>query len=276
MKYAITCNGKLLTTDYSNILGFDIYDPLNPLDLPPLTLRAKYKYNTRPNDHSHVTSRLYDYYNNIWDLTFDVTYWSLTSETNMIEVLGANSTGVTLMTGLFSGCSSLTKVALFDTSSVTNMSYMFSRCTSLNDLPLFNTSNVTSMTQMFYKCSSLNAPIPQFDMSNVTDTTAMFEDCTSLSSIPSFDLSAVTAMSTMFKNCTALLYIPYTLNLTSVVNMNSAFYNCISVRYGSLDLYQRVSTQTTPPMYHSSTFYKCGSTTQSGAAELAQIPNDWK
>lgn len=34
--------------------------------------------------------------------------------------------------------------------------------------------------------------------------------------------------------------------------------------------------QATPPSSHASTFNKCGRDTVSGAAELAQIPSDWK
>jgi len=44
------------------------------------------------------------------------------------------------------------------------------------------------------------------------------------------------------------------------------------------ELYQQVSTQANPPSKsnHTRTFMKCGSDTQTGSAELAQIPSDWK
>jgi len=45
---------------------------------------------------------------------------------------------------------------LLNTSNVTNMVYMFSGCSSLTTIPLLNTSNVTNMGYMFSSCSSLN------------------------------------------------------------------------------------------------------------------------
>ena len=58
--------------------------------------------------------------------------------------------------------------------------------------------------------------------------------------------------------------------------MYYTFYNCYSVQSGALALYQQASTQATPPTDHRNTFTDCGINTQTGSAELAQIPNDWK
>lgn len=113
-----------------------------------------------------------------------------------------------------------------------------------------NTSSVTDMSYMFAGCWALTS-VSLFDTSNVTNMTYMFRSCTSLTSIPLFDTSKLT-------------------------NMDSAFYVCRGVQSGALALYQQVSTQTNPPTSHRSTFYNCGSNTQTGAAELAQIPSDWK
>lgn len=44
----------------------------------------------------------------------------------------------------------------------------------------------------------------------------------------------------------------------------------------TLELYKQASSHTTPPSEHREVFYNCGSNTQTGAAELAQIPDDWK
>lgn len=85
---------------------------------------------------------------------------------------------------------------------------------------------------------------------NITDMSYMFMYCTSLTNIPLFDTSSVT-------------------------NMNFMFHSCNNVQSGALALYQQASTQTNTPT-HRATFYNCGSNTQTGAAELAQIPSDWK
>ena len=58
------------------------------------------------------------------------------------------------------------------------------------------------------------------------------------------------------------------------VNGQRIFLNNAGSR--ALALYQQASTQSNPPPSHSSTFYKCGIDTVTGAAELAQIHADWK
>jgi surface protein len=78
-----------------------------------------------------------------------------------------------------------------------------------------------------------------------------FNSCSSLTSIPLFDTSKVT-------------------------NMGSTFRDCQNVESGALALYQQASSQSNPPSNHSQTFTNCGTNTQTGAEELAQIPSDWK
>ena len=39
---------------------------------------------------------------------------------------------------------------------------------------------------------------------------------------------------------------------------------------------EQASTQAIPPTNHAVAFWHCGKNTVTGAAELAQIPNDWK
>lgn len=166
------------------------------------------------------TTDVYDVYKS------GTSFNSLFSDsTNIVEVLGGNTTGITDMTRMFEDCTSLTTIQLFDTSSVTDMIYMFLGCSSLISVPLF-------------------------DISNVTRTQSMLQSCTSLTSIPLFNTSKVTEMSFMF-------------------------YNCPNVQSGALALYNRASTQTTPPSEHDRTFFNCGSNTTAGAAELAQIPTTW-
>lgn len=85
---------------------------------------------------------------------------------------------------------------------------------------------------------------------NQHDLSALCQGCTSLTNVPLFDTSNVT-------------------------NMAAAFWGCTNVETGALALYQQMSTQATPPD-HWGAFRDCGSNTQTGAAELAQIPSDWK
>ena len=215
----------------------------------PYTIRLKFTNGVTPT-FSKGTGVQVSSSPNIWDLTYENTDWSnlLQRQSNLLEVLDANTSGVTNMSYMFDFCSALTAVPLFDTSSVTDMSYMFDWCEALTTVPLFDTSNVTNMYSMFYVCGSLTA-VPPFDTSNVTTLRWMCTSCRSITTVPLFDTSKVTDMSYMVNGCT-------------------------NVQTGALALYQQASSQATPP-YHDYTFTDCGIDTVTGAAELAQIPRRW-
>ena len=194
--------------------------------LPPYTIRLKYQDGVVPTFYKGTGVQVSSS-PNVWDLTYENSDWSslLQGDRSLLEVIDANSTGVSDMHYMFYNCQQLVSVQLFDTSSVTSMGFMFNSCSSLTSVPLFDTSSVTNMFSMFNRCSSLT-------------------------SVPLFDTSSVTTM-------------------------NSMFYYCYKVESGALALYQQASTQATVPS-HSGTFRDCGRDTVTGAAELAQIPSDWK
>lgn len=239
---------KLFVIDLENLP-----DPLNPLNLPPNTIRVKFSSGYTPTMGD--TQTLVDSTNNVWDIVRTSNNWNAlfneSSEThNLLEVLGANTKNVTEMISLFHYCTSLTNVALFDTSNVTNMTQMFYHCTSLTTVPLFNTSKVTNMFNMFRWDNNLTS-VPLFDTSNVTKFDYVFENCTSLTSIPLF-------------------------NTSKMEDVESCFHNCVSVNTGILDLYNQMINQSNPPTSHNYCFNACGRNSTTGAAELAQIPSDWK
>lgn len=222
----------------------------NPLNLPANTIRVKFKSGYTPTMGN--TQTLVDGTNNIWDIYKQSNDWTslFSGNSNLLEILGANTTSITKMNNLFRNCTSLAYIALFDTSNVNIISDMFYGCSSLTTVPLFDTRRATSMSEMFYQCTYLTH-VPLFDTRNVDNMNNMFYKCSSLTYIPLF-------------------------NTSKVIGMYRMFYNCTNVQYGALALYQQASSQTTQPSDHSQTFYNCGSNTQTGAAELAQIPNDWK
>lgn len=227
-------------------------DPYNPLNLPVGTIRVRTSDGNPPRKGIYTkyetatlvtgTTNVYDVYKS-GDSFGDIFYQS----DNIVEVLGANTAGITNMYEAFFGCYSLTSVALFDTSSVMNMSLMFQSC-GLTSVPLFDTSSVTNMDAMFMFCSSLTYA-PVFNTSNVTNMHSMFQGCYSLTNVPLLDTSSVTDMNRMFCDCT-------------------------NVQSGALALYQQASSQTNIPS-HNNTFTDCGKDTVTGAAELAQIPSSW-
>ena len=225
-----------------------ITDPLNPLNLPPFTMRVEFYGTDSGYDPivdgangtwTHVSGPVWDwtYQNTDWGAQGKYTYgpmkhWSnnLATTANLtndvrLKVLGANSTGVTSMKYLLSG-QYLQGVTLFDTSSVTDMTNMFRGCSALTSVPLFDLSRVTNASYMFRACSALTS-VPLFDTSSMTRVVQMFQDCRNVES-------------------------------------------------GALALYTQMSTQAYPPPTHTRCFRNCGSNTVTGAAELAQIPSGWK
>jgi len=78
---------------------------------------------------------------------------------------------------MFSVCSSLTTVPLFDLSSVTNSTNMFSYCAALTTVPLLNLSSVTNAYAMFAYCAALTT-VPLLNLSSVTNAGNMFSGVT--------------------------------------------------------------------------------------------------
>lgn len=245
----ITYNGIIMAMD-GIWVGPKIVDPYNPLNLPPNTIRCKFSAGYTPDMGD--TQTLVDADNNIWDIFEAGSDWSNLFDHNsyLLEVIGANTTNVTNMHYMFNSCSSLTTIPLFDTSNVTDMSFIFAGCSSLTTVPLFDTSNVTNMQCMFDSCSSLTI-VPLFNTSEVTNVVSMFWEAYSLTTVPLFDTSKVT-------------------------NSDYMFAYCFNVESGALALYNQMANQAVPPIRHTSTFHACGKDTETGAAELAQIPEDWK
>ena len=299
----------------------------NPLKLPYHTIRIKYNGSLSQNTTLYFkpwtgyAGGIYDIYlgtTNNWNSLFY-------NDTNLLEVLGANSKGVSSTVGMFSHCYNVTGISTFDTSKVQNTTNMFYSCINLNSVgphpldedtmadymfyscynlssipdfgdtkltscqamfdgcrklssaPSLDTSDVTSTYMMFESCSSMTS-VPFYDTHNVLSSNRMFYDCHSLIHSPTFDLSKVTDMNGMYANCSALTSVPlfHTTFTNKTGNMSNAFYNCVNVQQGALALYNRVGSVLTRASAHNSTFRRCGSNTVKGAAELAQIPSNWK
>ena len=125
---------------------------------------------------------------------------------------------------MFSHCTYLESVPLFDTSNIENMEEMFSVSEYLEFVPLFNTSNVTNMRSMFLYCRSLKS-VPMFDTSNVASMNSMFEYCSALTTVPLFDTSNVTNMNSMFSNARKLKSVPK-LDMRNVTRAAYMFVSC--------------------------------------------------
>ena len=157
-----------------------------PIILPANTVRVRTSNGNPPvkmSMASYETATLVTGTTDIYDVYKSGTSFKylLYFAANVVEVIAANTTGITNMNSMFMYCSSLTTVPLFDTSSATDMGAMFSGCTSLTSIPLFDTSDVTNLNGMAGGCTSLTT-VPLFDTSSATDMRNMFSGCTSVQS----------------------------------------------------------------------------------------------
>ena len=139
----------------------------------------------------------------------------------------------------FYGCKNLERFGssfqYLNTSEVTNMSYMFSGCSSLRtlDLSTFDTSNVTDMSYMFAaskeKLTRIDG-LTNWNTSKVTNMKNMFENCWLLTSLDlsSFNTSNVTNMNSMFYGDDELetIYVRTGWNMGKVENASQMFLGC--------------------------------------------------
>lgn len=198
--------------------------------LPAKTIRLLYPDGVSPIYHSKGTRTQVSSSPNVWEYHYDGTDWSnfLVGDDEVLQVLGVGNTGdVVDMGGMFEACSSLTAVALFDTSSCTYMTGMFSGCRSLTTVPLLDTRACTFMNNMFDGCSSLTS-VPLFDTSACTNMLGMFNGCSSLTSVPLFDTSACVEMLGMFSGCRNLSSVPL-FDTSACDNMASMFRDCYTL-----------------------------------------------
>ena len=180
----------------------------------------------------------------------------------------------------FKHCTSLTNVSI-DTSAVTDFDYAFQGCTSLITAPNLDMSHANSTYAMFTNCSSL-VNIPQYSSNMLTDASYMFYECSSLVTVPSFNFINLRTTVNMFADCTSLTALPAfsSATLAKVSRTYGMFEGCINVESGIVDFYNSLINKsglvTYPVTDYARTFRDCGSNTTTGAAELAQIPSDWK
>ncbi len=134
-----------------------------------------------------------------------------------------NTSKVTNMDSMFSGCYSLTSIDLshFDTSSCTYTGWMFYGCSNLKSLDMshFDTSKVTDMGAMFYGCTSLTTvDLSPLNTSSCRTFELMFANCTSLTALDlsHLDTSSLSDTRNMMTNCTSLESLTLPASLSSL------------------------------------------------------------
>ncbi len=155
-----------------------------------------------------------------------------------INLGGANTSGVTNMSYMFSNCDNVRSIVFgdIDTSNVTTMKYMFNSCGSLTsvDINALDTDNVTDMSYMFADVQSLGSlDLRTFKTAKVTDMSCMFSRCYGLKTldVSSFDTSKVESMDSMFSQCSLLEKIDVKgFDTRNVTDMSSVFEGCSSLK----------------------------------------------
>ena len=168
------------------------------------------------------------------------------------------------MSGMFYGCSSLTKIpklnwdtsnvmnmhemfglnwslkdisgiSNFNTIHVTNICGMFTNCENLSSLPnlIWNTINIKDMGELFCGCKKLTdiKGISKWNTENVENMGAIFSYCEKLSSLKglqNWNTSKVTSMYSMFEGCCSLSNLSELENWDTgnVSNMKEMFSGC--------------------------------------------------
>lgn len=166
-----------------------------------------------------------------------------------VNLDGFDTSTVTNMCGMFSGCGKLESINFgqrFSTNKVTNMKGMFQNCSKLRDMDIsdFDTSNVTDMSYLFCRCYNWgNMNLSDWDTAKVTDMRHMFENCgfSRITLGGTFTTRAVTNMDRMFEyDSTLSQYYEYGwedkfnltgldlawLDLSSVISMDGIFWGC--------------------------------------------------
>ena len=203
-------------------------------------------------------------------------------EHNQVEVLGGNTTGITSMNAMLALNPGLVRVALFDTSAVYDMQQMLmglpvvetdTHISHLVEVPNFDFTNCLVTQGMFWGCEELQT-IPAFDLQGVCDANRMFADCVSLRAIPAMSVSKV-GHPIVWEGTV----------VSGIIHMDYMFLGCRSVASGITDMYTALSTNGyntaaqaagVNPARHAQVFENCGVSSQSGSAELAQVPAGWK
>ena len=175
-------------------------------------------------------------------------------------------------------CENLKVIPLYDISSCTVMAGTFENCTSLETIPLFDTSNVTNMQYTFKNCISLTT-LPLLDTSKVTHMGEMLS-CNlegrsmHLETVPNFDYSACKNFKLFMDNNSGITEIPEMNIEANVTRCENMFRDCPNIKSGQKALYDKLSAIGTITN-HADCFLNCGSDTEEGRAELAQIPVSW-
>lgn len=253
----------------------------NPLNLPPFTARLLFmdgsvpepdrrRYPINPPVYTQVSVSP-----NIWDVYYPKPDWellltSLDGQTkicddqseDLLEILGANTEGVLIMSRLTTNCHNLRKTALFDTRNAIEAHNMFRNCYALDDVPNFDFTEANDIHSLYYGCTSLKNLPDTLLIPKAGDVRDLFHDCSALTKAPFMDFSTRTGdpnidysgyLSFMFTNCTSLVEVPY-YDFTHILSLEGMFAGCTSLE--TVPLYDMSNVTNTTGMFQKCTSFK--------------------
>lgn len=275
----IGVNNSLLTRS-----GYGLYrDIINALGLPPYTIRVRYPEGVDPRNISATTRRgtwtQVSAVPNIWDRTWVDPDWSylFDHDRQVIEVIDANTTGVTNMDYMFYFTSTLdagnfSRTVNFDTSAVTTVEEMYGLVQCNQPLPHYDLHNVTNFTAFIEGAKFTRARV---NVSSATNLLNAFADTPITSLVFEGSSANVTSIQGMCSGCAYLTNMPTFTSVSNIKKANTAFLRCFNVASGIYRMYSRLANLSPVPS-HQQTFTGCGYLSPTGSQELANIPSDWK
>lgn len=272
------------------------YSPPVP-SLPSHTVRCKFTEGYTPTMGDSQT--LVDADENIWDIYKAGDDWSylLSGINALTEVVDFNAEGITSTNAMCYGSRYLTSFKAYNTDSVTNMESMFLTCESLAYVDLGNPHPEGLRARQLFSGTAITHA-PQMDFSRITQGDYLFGGCRQLVSLPEYNFDSLVSGYNMFAGCIRLEHIPQfsmpnlanatwmfynlqslrelpVLSLPNISRVDYMFNGCVNVESGITAMYGYLSSATYMRS-HTWCFRNCGVNTESGAAELEGIPNDWK
>jgi surface protein len=182
---------------------------------------------------------------------FDGLFYDCTSLTTINNINSWDTSAITSMAEMFSGCTSFNQALSFDTSAVEFMNNMFLNTTNFNSALNLNTSAVTDMRSMFEGCSVFNQNISSWNTGAVDRIDYMFSGAITFNqNIGSWNTSTITSMSGMFQNATDFNQNIGTWNVANVTNFTDFMLGKTPATFSTTNLnaiYNGWSTQAVQP-----------------------------
>lgn len=131
---------------------------------------------------------------------------------------------------------------------------------------------LVDLSHLCHNCTMLyDLNLTYLDTSHVTDFTDMCSGCRSLQTAPNIDTTSGTDFLRMFQYCDLLEVPQY--NMPAALNVDRMFDDNQNVTTGALSLYNQIKDN--PDIDGQMCFVGCGVNTETGRADLDQIPQYW-